>query len=72
MAEGKVWQLRDGSKTAEVAAREFVRTYWAKPRKIWNFTPDGFFSVAGGLRMYRVFEDGDLWVVEVVKVEVQQ
>lgn len=68
---GRIWEIRDGSKTALDAAQEFARTYWAAPRKINNYTPDGFFSVVRGLRIYRVFIDGDLWVVEVVKVEVE-
>ncbi len=62
----RIWQVYGGSKTAKDAAQEFARSYWAEARKITGFKPDGTFKVMRGLRTYRVFEDGDLWVVEVV------
>lgn len=66
----RVWQTAGGGdKTALQMAQEFARTHWAEPRKIRNFTPDGLFSLVRGLRMYRIFMDGDLWVVEVVEVK---
>jgi len=61
-----IWQVYGGNKTAQDAAREFARTYWAEPRKITGFKPDGTFKVVRGLREYRVFEKGDLWAIEVV------
>jgi len=61
-----IWQVYGYNKTAKDAAQEFVRTYWAEARKIKGFKADGTFKVVGGLRTYRVFQDGDNWAVEVV------
>jgi hypothetical protein len=62
----RVWQVDDSSKTAKDVARDFARTYWAEPRRVVGFKSDGAFKVTRGVRTYRVFEDGKLWVVEVV------
>lgn len=64
-----IWQVYRGNMTAKEAAQGFVRAYWAEARKIAGFKPDGTFKVVRGLRTYRVFEDGDLWVIEVVEAE---
>lgn len=62
----RIWQVYGGNKTAKGAAQEFARTYWAEPRKITGYKSDGTFKVVRGLRTYRVIEDGDLYVIEVV------
>lgn len=69
--DDRIWQVYGYNKTAKDAAEEFVRTYWGEPRKIKGFKPDGTFKVVRGLRTYRVFEDGDLFVIEVVDDPLQ-
>jgi len=61
-----IWQVYGYGKTAKDTAQEFARTYWTEPRKITGFKADGTFKVVRGLRTYRVFEDGDVWAIEVV------
>ena len=48
---------------AHQAAKEFVATYWAQPRKLENFHADGLcatFCVANGLRTYRAEWNDDM------------
>jgi len=62
----RVWQVYGHNRTAKDAAQEFARTHWAEPRKITGFKADNTFKLVRGLRTYRVFLEGELWVIEVV------
>lgn len=49
------WQCDSYHKTAEAAADEFCRTYWAEPRRRGRLGKNGCFRLIGGVADYRVF-----------------
>lgn len=64
----RIWQREGAHYTVRTAANEFARTYWQEPREIVKWTPlpgnAAAFQVKDGVATYRVFCEGQLFVVE--------
>lgn len=64
----RIWQREGAHYTVRTAANEFARAYWQEPREIVKWTPlpgnAAAFQVKDGVATYRVFCEGQLFVVE--------
>ncbi len=64
----RIWQTEGAQYTPRIAANEFARTYWDKPRDIVKWTPTpgnaGLFQVKDGTATYCARMDGNLFVIE--------